>query len=250
MPADIFWTSAFLDYAPPTFEAGLRFWADVTGYAVSPRRGDDGEFATLLAPAGDDFLRVQRLGDGPDRLHLDLHVRDPGAAARVAVELGAKIAEQSPHGYVVLTSPGGFTFCFVSHPATERPRPARWGDGTSLVDQLSLDVRAVDADRETTFWSALTGWPESPSRVPFRPLRRPAGIPLRLMVQAVGDDRTPVTAHLDLACDNRPAETERHQVLGAALQDVTEHFTVLADPTGARYCITDRDPVTGVLAPR
>lgn len=244
VPADIFWTSAFLDFAPPVFDAGVRFWADVTGYTVSPARGEDDEFATLLPPTGDDFLRVQRLADGPGRLHLDLHVRDPAAAARAAADLGATITVESPHGYVVLTSPGGFTFCFVSHPAAVRPEPARWGEHTSLIDQLCLDVRPADADTETQFWSALTGWPPTTSSIPtLFPLVRPPGMPLRLMVQAVGDDRFPATAHLDLAGTDRSAETERHQVLGAAVAHVGEKFTVLRDPTGSVYCITDRDPV-------
>jgi hypothetical protein len=248
VPADVFWTSAFLDFAPSTFEAGVRFWADVTGYALSPPRGDTAEFATLLPPAGDDFLRVQRLGDGPNRLHLDLHVPDPAVAARVAVELGALIVDE-PGGYVVLTSPAGFTFCFVSHPAAVRPEPARWGAHTSLVDQLCLDVRSADADRETRFWTALTGWPPATSSIPtLFPLVRPPGMPLRLMVQAVGDDRRPATAHLDLAGTDRSAETERHQVLGAAVEHVTDKFTVLRDPAGLVYCITDRDPVARLVS--
>lgn len=249
MPVDPFWTSAFLDFAPGSFEAGVRFWADVTGYALSPARGEHDEFASLTASEGDEYLKVQRLDDGPGRVHLDLHVADPDAAARLAVELGATLVHASPHGYVVLTSPAGVTFCLVSHPGRLRPRPAGWDTHTSLIDQLTLDVRAADADRETAFWSELTGWPPSPSTAPFRPLRRPAGMPLRLMVQAVEDDRSPATAHLDLACDDRCAETERHQVLGAAVRRVDKHFTVLTDPTGAAYCITDRDPVTGRLAP-
>lgn len=244
MPVDPFWTTAFLDFAPGSFAAGVRFWADVTGYDLSPTRGDHDEFASLLAPGGDEYLKVQRLAGGPGRVHLDLHVPDPHAAAGSAVECGAAVVHASPHGYVVLTSPAGVTFCLVDHPAQVRPRPAGWDAHTSLVDQVTLDVRAADADRETTFWSELTGWPPSPSAAPFRPLRRPAGIPLRLMVQAVGDDRSPATAHLDLACDDRTAETERHQVLGAAVQHVADKFTVLHDPAGAVYCITDRDPVT------
>ena len=249
MPADIFWTSAFLDFEPSGFERGVRFWAEVTGYAVSPPRGAHGEFATLLPPAGDDFLRVQRLADGPSRLHLDLHVPDPAAAARIATGLGATITVASPHGYVVLTSPAGFTFCFVAHPGAVRPEPARWGDHTSLVDQLCLDVRAADAERETGFWSELTGWPPTTSSVPtLFPLVRPPGVPLRLMVQAVGDDRLPATAHLDLAGTDRSAETERHQVLGAAVQNVADKFTVLLDPAGTVYCITDRDPVARLIS--
>ena len=248
MPADIFWTSAFLDFAAGDAEAGVRFWSAVTGYPVSPWRGDDAEFATLLPPAGDDFLRVQRLRTGPGRLHLDLHVPDPAVAARLAADLGATITHRSPHGYVVLASPGGFTFCFVAHPAAVRPPAARWAGHTSLVDQLCLDVRAADAERETRFWSDLTGWaPTTSSTGSLVPLDRPPGLPLRLMVQAVGDDRFPATAHLDLAASDRAAETERHQVLGAAVLDVTGRFTVLRDPTGRAYCVTDRDPVTGRL---
>ncbi len=248
VPADIFWTSAFLDVAASDLAAGVRFWSAVTGYPVSPWRGEDDEFATLVPPAGDDFLRVQRLRSGPGRLHLDLHVPDPRDAARLAAGLGATITHESPHGYVVLASPGGFTFCFVSHPAAVRPPAARWGRHTSLVDQLCLDVRTADADGEARFWSELTGWaPVSSSLATLIPLARPAGLPLRLMVQAVGDDRFPATAHLDLAATDRAAETERHQVLGAAVRDVADRFTVLRDPTGQPYCITDRDPVTGRL---
>ena len=248
MPADIFWTSAFLDFEAGRFEAGVRFWSAVTGYSVSPRRGADAEFATLLPPSGDDFLRVQRLRSGPGRLHLDLHVPDPGIAARLAAGLGATITHESGEDYVVLASPGGFTFCFVSHRAAVRPPAARWHRHTSLVDQLCLDVRAADAARETRFWSELTGWPPTTSALAtLSPLDRPAEMPLRLMVQAVGDDRFPATAHLDLAGTDRSAETERHQVLGAAVQDVAGRFTVLRDPTGQVYCITDRDPGTGRL---
>ena len=69
---------------------------------------------------GDAFLRVQRLEDGADRIHLDLHVEAPREAADRAVALGA--TEVADHGYVVLTSPGGFAFCFVPHPRRE-PSP-------------------------------------------------------------------------------------------------------------------------------
>ncbi len=248
VPVDLFWCSAFLDFAPASFDAGVRFWADVTGYRVSPLRGEHDQFATLLPPTGDDYLRVQRLADGPSRIHLDLHVPDPAVAARSAVGLGASVVFESPDGHVVLTSPAGFPFCFVSHPGSARPEPARWGEHTSLVDQVCLDVRAADAEREVAFWSELTGRPPTTSSIAtLHPLVRPPDQPLRLMVQAVGDDRYPATAHLDLACDDRAAETERHQVLGAAVRDVAERFTVLLDPAGSAYCITDRDPVARLV---
>src|SRR5688500_553894 len=108
-----FWTTAFLDLADDDFARGVVFWAEVTGYRVSSPRGDSEEFATLVPRRGDDFLKVQKLAVGPSRIHLDLHVPDPRAAADEAVALGARIVHRSRHGYVVVASPGGFVLCFV-----------------------------------------------------------------------------------------------------------------------------------------
>lgn len=245
-----FWISAFLDFAADDFERAVRFWAGVTGCRVSSRRGDDGEFATLVPADGDDFLRVQQLRRGPGRIHLDLHVPDPDAAAREAVTLGAAIVTRHRHGYVVLTSPGGLTFCFVRHRATRRPRPLTWPGGhRSLVDQVCLDIPADHHEAELAFWTELTGWElrHSSWADEFHSLVRPPGMPIRLLLQRLGEPEGPVRAHLDLATTDREAETERHRSLGARVRDQRELWTVLADPSGAAYCLTDRDPETGML---
>lgn len=78
------WLTVFLDYPAVEFDAGTRFWLGVTGYELSPLRGDRDEFASLLPGTGDDYLKVQRLEQGSTRLHLDLHVPDPFAAAETA----------------------------------------------------------------------------------------------------------------------------------------------------------------------
>lgn len=67
------WVSAYLDLAPADFERGVAFWRGVTGYGLSQSRGERDQFATLVPPDGDDFLRVQRLDHGPTRVHLDVH---------------------------------------------------------------------------------------------------------------------------------------------------------------------------------
>lgn len=242
------WVTAFLDLAPEGFADGVRFWSTLTGYDVSPLRGDGAEFGTLVPGDGDAFLRVQRLVAGGDRIHLDLHVPDPRAAADRAVGLGA--TDVADLGYVVLRSPGGFTFCFVGHPAATRPRPTSWSDGhSSLVDQVCLDIPASSYDRESRFWQELTGWEERASATSpeFRSLARPAGQPLRLLLQRLGEESGEVRAHLDWATTDRAAETERQVALGAAVESVHRFWTVLADPRGRRYCITDRDPETGML---
>lgn len=245
-----FWLSAFLDFPASSYDSGVRFWRGVTGYDVSAARGDRREFATLLPPDGDDFLRVQRVGDGPGGIHLDLHVESPRAAADVAVSLGAeKVADR---GYLVMRSPGGFTFCLVTHPASVRPAPAEWDGGhRSLVDQVCLDIPAAAYDAECAFWAALTGWRHTASPVSpdFSRLDRPAGVPLRLLLQRLGERSGTVRAHLDLATDDRVSETLRHARLGATVLAEHRFWTVLRDPAGAAYCITDRNPTTGLLDP-
>ncbi len=247
-----FWVTAFLDLATDAFDPGVAFWRAVTGYEVSPARGDEGEFATLVPPHGDDFLRVQRLADGPDRIHLDLHVDRPRPAADRAIGLGAtRIADHGPGGHVVLRSPAGLVFCFVTHPTEERPAPVAWPGGhLSLVDQVCIDVPAGRFDAECAFWEALTGCAQRDSSVSadFRSLERPPGQPLRFLLQRLGEREGTAGAHLDLATTDRAAETERHCDLGAEVLAEHGRWTVLADPTGRAYCITDRDPETGMLA--
>lgn len=223
------WLTAFIDLPPAGYDAGVAFWEGVTGYSVSPSRGERGEFATLVPPEGDAFLRVQRVADGPGGVHLDVH--RPGQP------------------FEVRRSPGGFAYCEVSEPLTRRPPPATWPGGhRSQVDQVCLDIAPAAYERECAFWRDLTGLELRQSRYfeEFRTLRRPADQPLRLLLQRVGDDRPRVTAHLDVFATDREAETLRHEALGATVLRRHQHFTVLTDPTGAAYCITPRHDETGM----
>ena len=241
MSASVGWVTAFLDTPPETAAAAEVFWAALTGCRLSERRGDRAEFATLLPDGGHPYLAVQEVGQSvPGGLHLDLHTSDVRGLAARAEDLGASTSYLDL-GYVVCGSPGGLTFCVVGHPAGEPPPPRRWPGGRSLVDQVCLDIPPSRWDRETAFWQALLGW----SRVPageFERLVRPAGLPLAVLLQRLDDEQSTVTAHLDLSCDDRDAETERHRALGADVLRRTPGWTVLRDPAGRRYCITGRTP--------
>ena len=224
------WVTAFIDLPAERYEAGVAFWRGVTGYGLSEARGEDGEFATLVPAVGDPFLRVQRTADGSAGLHLDLHHPD--------------------QAFRVLRSPGGLAYCEVSGDRGERPPPATWPGGHhSLVDQVCLDIPTAAYDEECAFWAERTGWPvlEIPARREFQALVRPADQPIRVLLQRVEDDRPRVTAHFDIGTDDRAAETARHEALGATVTRRHQWWTVLHDPTGAAYCITDRDPATGRL---
>ncbi len=150
----------------------------------------------------------------------------------------------------MLRSPGGFVFCFVHEVLSRRPWPTRWPQQhESVVDQVCLDIPAAAYDTECAFWSQLTGWPvrRSVSRPEFRHLVRPDGIPIRLLLQRLGEAATgPVTGHLDLASDDRPTEVARHERLGATVVARHSGWTTLRDPAGALYCVTDRDPRSGL----
>jgi hypothetical protein len=237
--------SAFIDVPAGPFEETVAFWSAVTGWSPSARRGTDGEFLTL-EPAGDadDHLRMQRLGSGEARIHLDVHVTDPRTEADRAVALGATEVASPDPGYVVLESPGGLTFCLVRHPASRPAPPSRWPDlSTSLVDQVCLDVPRSTYDVETGFWAELLGWDRTGSSYrEFERLVRPEGQALRVLLQRLDDEEGPTRAHLDIACSSRDREVVRHASLGARLVEERDAWTVMADPSGLRYCLTDRAP--------
>lgn len=237
------WITAFLDLAPEAFDQGVRFWRDVTGYPLSEPRGDQDQFVTLVPLTGDSHLRVQRLPVGRGRIHLDLHVAWPRVAADRAVALGAR--EVADLGHVVMVSPGGLLFCLV--PEGERePAPAtEWPGGhRSQVDQVCLDIPAELYEREVGFWEEVTGRElvPSPGHPEFHRLVRPLDQPLQLLLQRLGEPMGEVRAHLDLATSDRAAETARHEALGATMVIARDGWTVLTDPTGSAYCLTDREP--------
>lgn len=242
-----------LDLPSASLDATLAFWRHVTGTGLSPWRGERDEYATLLAPDGDDFLRVQRFEGGP-RVHLDLHVGDDAAVRSGlvrALALGAAL-EYDAEAHVVLSSPGGYVFCVVregEHVRRPSPVPVSGEPASALVDQLCLDVPAGLFDDEVAFWASFTGWAaRAGSRSEFVVLERGPGMPLRIMLQRLGEDpRRSVSAHLDLATTGRSVVERAHVAAGARVVAAGPRWTVLVDPAGSPYCLTDRSPMTGVL---
>lgn len=227
------WITGFLDTAGREAE---EFWLAVTGSVLSARR-DGGRFATLLPAGGDAYLRVQVVGDGPPRAHLDLHVEDVPAAAAEAGARGACVVRDDGE-LVVLRSPAGIVFCLVPWHGESTPPGGR----SSVVDQVSLDVPAGGYDGEVAFWAGLTGWrPVGSDRPEFRFLDGGPGQPLRLLLQRLVDGAPGV--HLDFACVGVEAEVARHVGLGATVvRRVPGDWTTLRDPVGREYCVTARAP--------
>lgn len=223
------WITAFLDIPGASWDSATRFWQAVTASELSAPRGAADEFATLLPSQGEPFLRVQRTAADQPGVHLDLH--------------------GTGQDWQVRTSPGGLAFCVNVDAGGARPEPVRWSAGhTSLVDQVCLDIPPDGYDEECAFWADLTGWELALTSASYmRQLVRPVGMPLRVLLQRRDVGTGPVTAHLDLASSDREAEVARHVALGARVDGGGPRWTRLRDPAGKLYCVTDRDPVTGLL---
>ncbi len=250
-PVHVRWLTAFVDLPAVHFDVGAQFWQDVTRSDRSAPRGDDGEFATLIPPDGDPYLRVQRTDEGP-RIHLDLHVDSVDDARRQAEALGARHCDPSvERGHAIMTSPTGMTFCFVDyHGEAARTLPGPSGVEHRL-DQVCIDVPDDRFDRETSFWSDLTAWDLNQSRLAeFAVLSQPPTSPIRLLFQRLGADDGAETsrAHLDLACgEHVDAVRAEHERLGATFVHPGTVWTTMRDPAGLPYCLTRRDPDSGLV---
>ena len=230
----------FLDTPQADAVRSWTYWADVTGSHVSAVRGEHGQFATLLPALGDAWLKVQAVDDGPGGVHLDIDTDDRAAFVARALELGATV-RSTYHDVVVLRSPGGIVFC-----ATVGGSGRVHRDVEARADQACLDIPPSQFADEVAFWRDLTGWTASEISHDdeFVSLRRPADMPVRILLQR-RDDETPASAHVDFATEDRAAETERHVRAGGEVVSVHTQWTVMRDPVGRIYCLTDRDPATG-----
>ena len=244
---DIRWVWIFLDTVREDADQSWQFWQSVTESAISPRRGDHSEFATLLPPAGDAWVKLQAVQAGGG-LHLDLDVADVRAAADEAKRLGATELGGlgDPSSVIILSSPGGQVFCFTTD--TGHGKAAENAGRTAVLDQVCLDLPEDSYAVDVVFWHELTGWPVTNSaRREFSRLSPPDGIPVRVLLQRLGDPNGPSHAHVDFACADR-AETEAsHRAAGATVVQRHAHWTVMRDPLGRAYCLTDRSPLTGRL---
>jgi len=232
------WLHLFLDVRRADAEAERGFWAAATGWTLSPPRGENDQFVTLIPEQGSPWLKLQSV-DGEPGLHLDLDADDRESAFALATSLGARPA-WTYERVQVMRSPGGFAFCHTLA-GDEEHVPPRYGD--AVLDQVCLDVPPSRWESECEFWARLTGRELREGSLPgFRSL---SGVGLRILLQRLEDEQEAVTAHPDFATADRVSETDRHVALGAQLHGVHPFWTVLRSPGGQVYCLTDRDPASG-----
>ena len=216
-----FWTSAFLDLAPGDLDRGTRFWTAATGFDGSAVADLSREFPPLKPPTGASYLWVQRVGDRPSRVHVDLHVAELDAAVEQAQTLRAQLVDRRDHA--VLRSPSGYSFCLVTDSAGPVPPAISWPGHRSRVDRVRLFVPHSTYAAESALLHSFT---------PF------AAVALDLVVEPC--DGAQPHAELEVGTSDRERERARHEVLGARLLGSSGSYDELVDPVGIRYRISDR----------
>lgn len=107
------WIQVFLDTPTAAFDEAVGFWSAVTGWTPSDRRGEDGQFLTLVPAVGAAYVKMQAV-DQPAGIHLDLDSTDRPASIETAragrdhgVDLPRRRGDALPRRLHVLPDPAG-----------------------------------------------------------------------------------------------------------------------------------------------
>jgi predicted enzyme related to lactoylglutathione lyase len=100
-----------IDVPPADHDRELAFWSAAVGQPLTRFERHPEYHGAVLH--GQEFgLLVQRLDQGPARVHIDIHTDDlPAEIARLE-ELGAKQVQQA-HSWQVMRDPAGMLFCVI-----------------------------------------------------------------------------------------------------------------------------------------
>jgi len=115
-----------IDVPPAEHDRELAFWSAAVGEPLT-RFDRHPEYHGAALHGQEFWLLVQRLGQGPARVHLDIHTDDlPAELARLE-DLGAERVQQV-HSWQVMRDPAGMLFCVIPEPpgALDETNARRW----------------------------------------------------------------------------------------------------------------------------
>ena len=249
------WLTAFIDLPGPAFEDGCAFWAAVTGYTLSGRRGDNDQFVTLLPEKGDAFLRLQRVDEGrPAATSTSTWTTWPPRASRPlrwAPRSGTIMARTLSW----LPLPG----CLSASSPTGGRRSARSPGNGRAVTGASW-TSCASTSRPMTTSRKLRSGPPSPAGPRLGVWVRPdARGPVRAPGAAPRDPAATVAAATgrrgtwSWSCPPRPVVRRRaHRAAttpgpGRQGRPGDVRLDHPARRAGDEYCVTRRNPDTGLL---
>jgi hypothetical protein len=113
-----------VDVPTDVHDASLAFWGGALGAPFTQgQRHPEYHWAPL--PGEGNAMLVQRLGDGPARLHLDIHTTDLAAEVARLEQLGASIVDDSGQ-WTIMRDPAGLVFCVVPDPSLNETNATAW----------------------------------------------------------------------------------------------------------------------------
>jgi Glyoxalase-like domain len=92
----------------------LAFWSGATGQSLT-QFDRHPEYHGAALPGQEFWLLIQRLDDGPGRVHIDIHTDDLAAEVARLERLGAQPVQQV-HSWQVMKDPAGLLFCVIPEP--------------------------------------------------------------------------------------------------------------------------------------
>ena len=104
-----------LDFAPGEHDAAAEFWRVALDAGIHPNQKYP-EYHVLERAAVAGPVLVQRLGQGPSRVHLDIETDDTAAEVERLTGAGATVVQRYGDGadeWTVLRDPAGLLFCVV-----------------------------------------------------------------------------------------------------------------------------------------
>jgi hypothetical protein len=104
-----------IDVPPDDHDRELAFWSAATGQALT-QFDRHPEYHGAALPGRELGLLIQRLDDGPSRVHIDIHTDDPAAEIARLEKLGAELVRQA-HSWWIMRDPADLLFCVIP----ERP---------------------------------------------------------------------------------------------------------------------------------
>jgi hypothetical protein len=104
-----------IDVPPADHDRELQFWGAAIGQPLT-RSGGYPEYHGAALRGQDIGLLIQRLGDGPGRVHVDIHTDDLAAEVARLEGLGAERVGQA-HSWWIMRDPAGLLFCVIPEPA-------------------------------------------------------------------------------------------------------------------------------------
>ncbi|MET8143362.1 VOC family protein [Sphaerisporangium sp. NPDC005288] len=107
-----------IDVSEDVHDAELRFWEGAAGVTMHAFESEPAYHGADL-PGQDGWLLIQRLGEGPSRVHLDVHTDDLEAEVARLEKLGARRVRQVDGRWWIMEDPAGLPFCVIPDERTD-----------------------------------------------------------------------------------------------------------------------------------